>query len=91
MVFMQCECLPSQYQQEVRWVTQMAATEEPRIAGIVSWAPLDKAEAARPALEELSRNKLVKGVRQIIRHDDDLEFCLRPDFIKGVQMLRSTA
>ena len=40
MVFIQCECDFAQFQQETHWVTQLAQ-EEPRIQGIVSWAPLE--------------------------------------------------
>ena len=87
IIFMQCECDPAQYRDEVRWVTELAQTEDPRIAGIVSWAPLEKGEAARPQVEDLARNKRVKGIRRIIQFESDLDFCLRPDFIRGVRML----
>ena len=29
----------------------------------------------------------VKGIRRIIQFEPDIEFCLRPDFVRGVQML----
>ncbi|HBP38149.1 MAG TPA: amidohydrolase [Clostridiales bacterium] len=87
IIFMQCECDPAQYRDEVRWATELAENEDPRIAGIVSWAPLEKGEAARPEVEALAGNKRVKGVRRIIQFESDLEFCLRPDFIRGVRML----
>lgn len=86
IVFMQCECKPSQYKQEVEWVTEQAR-KEPRIQGIVSWAPLEKGEGVRPEIEALKTNPLVKGIRRIIQFEPDLEFCLYPDFIKGVNML----
>ena len=41
MIFMQCECDPNQYKQEVEWVTGLAR-QDPRLQGIVSWAPLEK-------------------------------------------------
>ena len=87
MVFLQCEVDGSQYQEEADWVSGLAAEEDPRIQGIVSFAPLEKGEAARPALERLTRDPLLKGVRRIIESEEDLRFCLRPDFIRGVQML----
>ena len=86
MIFMQCECMPSQYKQEVEWVTGLARTE-PRLQGIVSWAPLEKGEGVRPEIEALKANPLVKGIRRIIQFEPDLGFCLQPDFIKGVNML----
>lgn len=86
MIFMQCECLPSQYREEVAWVSGLAE-KDPRLEGIVAWAPLEKGEAARPEIEVLKANPLVKGLRRIIQYEADPEFCLRPDFIKGVNLL----
>lgn len=86
IVFVQCECDPGQYRQEVEWVTKLAETDK-RIKGIVSWAPLEKGEEVRNELEALSKNKLVKGIRRIIQFESDLDFCLQPGFIEGVKML----
>ncbi len=86
MVFLQCECDPKQYRQEADWVTSLAK-QDPRIQGIVPFAPLEKGEGARPELEELAKNNLVKGIRRIIQFESDAAFCLRPDFVRGVQML----
>ena len=47
----------------------------------------EKGEAVLPELEELSRNPLVKGIRRIIQFEADPDFCLRPDFIRGVRLL----
>ena len=46
-----------------------------------------KGEDSRTFLEELKQYPLIKGVRRIIQFEDDLEFCLQPDFVKGVQIL----
>lgn len=86
MVFLQCECIPDQFLQEAEWITSLAQ-QDPRIQGIVPWAPLEKGEAARPALEKLAQNRLIKGIRRIIQFEPDQSFCLQPDFVKGVQML----
>lgn len=86
MVFMQCECEPSRYMEEVQWISELAR-QDPRIQGIVSFAPLEKGDAVRPELEELKRNPLVKGIRRLIQSEEDLAFCLHPDFIAGVNML----
>ncbi len=87
IVFVQCECDPVQYKEEVKWVTDIANNEDERIEGIVAFAPLEKGAAVEEDLEELKKNKLVKGVRRIIQYEEDLEFCLKPDFIKGVKLL----
>ncbi len=86
MVFLQCECDVSQFMDEADWVTSLAA-QDPRIEGIVPWAPLEKGDAARADLERLAENRLMKGIRRIIQFEPDMEFCLRPDFVKGVQAL----
>jgi len=87
MVFLQCEVDPPYYQQEAAWITSLAA-QDGRIAGMVPWAPLEKGDAVRPELETLlAANPLVKGIRRIIQFEPDLDFCLRPDFVRGVQLL----
>ncbi|MBM3190286.1 MAG: amidohydrolase [Chloroflexi bacterium] len=86
MVFVQAEADFSQYRQETAWVSELAEQDH-RLQGIVSWAPLEKGDAARQELEELSQNRLVKGIRRIIQFEPDIAFCLRPDFIRGVQAL----
>jgi L-fuconolactonase len=86
MVFLQCECDPAQFQQEADWVTEVAQLD-PRIRGIVPWAPLEKGTEAEPALALLAANPLIKGIRRIIQFEADQEFCLQPDFVQGVQLL----
>lgn len=86
MVFVQCEAAFSQFLEEAQWVENLAL-EDARIQGIVPWAPLEKGEAARDDLERLAANPRVKGIRRIIQFEPDPDFCLRPDFVRGVQML----
>jgi len=86
MVFVQAECDFAQSTQETDWVTSLAG-RDPRLQGIVSWAPLDRGEMVRTALEPLVENRLVKGVRYLLEFETDTEFCLRPGFVRGVQSL----
>ena len=86
MVFVQAECDFAQYKQEADWVASLAG-EDPRIEGIVAWAPLEKGESVRGELEALAENRLVKGIRRIIEFEDDPGFCLRPDFVRGARAL----
>jgi L-fuconolactonase len=86
MVFVQCECEPSQHLDELAWVTESAKTEK-RIKGIVPWAPLENGNGVEDELAEIKKNPLVRGVRRIIQFEGDLEFCLNPDFITGVNLL----
>lgn len=85
MIFLECDAHPDDSLKEAAWVTSLSK-EEPRIKGIVASAPLEKGEAAESVLEELADNPLVKGIRRLIQ-SESLEFCVQPDFIKGVQML----
>ena len=88
MVFVQCDCEPSQAYAEATWVSEVAKSD-PRIKGIVAWAPLEKGDAAEPELATLGANPLVKGIRRIIQFESDIGFCLRPDFVRGVQSLHA--
>ncbi|MDB6094356.1 MAG: L-fuconolactonase [Verrucomicrobia bacterium] len=86
MVFLQCEADFALFQEESDWVTEVARID-PRIRGIVPWAPLEKGDAAEVALGRLASNPLVKGIRRIIQFEADQEFCLKPGFVRGVQLL----
>jgi L-fuconolactonase len=86
LVFLQCECDPAQFQAEADWVTEVAQSD-PRICGIVPWAPLEQGDAADAALARLAANPLIKGIRRIIQFEADPAFCLQPRFVRGVQLL----
>ena len=86
MVFLQCECIPAEFKEEVRWITSLAQKDS-RIQGIVAGASLEEGEMVQPFLEELSENSLVKGVRRVIESEEDPGFCVQPDFIKRIQLL----
>ncbi|MSU23110.1 MAG: amidohydrolase [Opitutus sp.] len=88
MVFLQCECDATQHLAEADWVTEVARTD-PRIRGIVPWAPVERGEAAGDALSQLAANPLVKGIRRIIQFEADQGFCLKPEFVRGVQLLHT--
>jgi L-fuconolactonase len=66
-------------------VSKLAA-DEPRIRGIVAHAPLELGEGARPYLDALAKLPLVKGVRRLAQ-GEDVDFCIQPDFVRGVQLL----
>jgi L-fuconolactonase len=48
---------------------------------------LENGEAVRAELNKFAANSLVKGVRRNLQDEDDLEFCLQPEFIVGVKLL----
>ncbi len=86
MVFLQAEAEFTQFMREAEWVESLAEGD-PRLQGIVPWAPLEHGDAARVDLDVLAANPRVKGIRRIIQFEPDMEFCLRPDFVRGVQAL----
>lgn len=86
-VYVQVEVAPAYALSEARRVAEQAA-EEPRLAAIVAYAPLEDGQRARGYLDDLVRiSPLVKGVRRITQGEADPAFCLRPGFVEGVQLL----
>jgi L-fuconolactonase len=86
IIFIEGGCEPAQSFAEVRWVSNLAKVE-PRLKGIVVYAPLEQGETVRADLKELSVNPLVKGVRRNLQGERDAEFCLRAEFVAGVKLL----
>ncbi|MCI0648791.1 MAG: amidohydrolase, partial [Chloroflexi bacterium] len=84
LVFVQADCVPADGLREVAWVSGLAEAE-PRIQGIVAFAPLEQ-EGAAGYLAQLGRYPLVKGVRRLIQDESPL-FAARPDFVRGVQQV----
>lgn len=87
MVYVQVDVSPAYALLEAQYVARLAA-QEPRLQGIVAWAPLEDGPCARSILEGLvAIGPLVKGVRRILQGEPDPAYCLRPSFIRGVEML----
>jgi L-fuconolactonase len=87
MVYLQVDVAPAYSLLEAQFVADLARAD-PRIQGIVAWAPLEDGTRARSYLDALVKiSPLVKGVRRIVQGESDPSFCLRPDFVRGVQQL----
>jgi L-fuconolactonase len=86
MVFVQCEADFSSFDAEADWVATLAAME-PRIKGLVAWAPLEKGASVLEDLARLKRHSILRGIRRIIQFEPDLNFCLRDDFVAGLRTL----
>lgn len=56
------------------------------IKGVVGWLDIT-AENFSQRLEHYSLNPALKGIRHIVQDESDDRFLLRPDFLKGIQML----
>lgn len=84
MVFVQAECLPGQFLEEVRFVTEQAQQDN-RIQGIVAYAPVEEGKQVCAALDALKQFTLVKGVRRM--YDETPALCCSPGFLEGVRLL----
>lgn len=86
IVFVQAACARERALDEVKWVSALAR-DEPRIAAIVADAPIEEGDGAVSNLESLAAYPLVRGIRRMIQGESDPEFCLRPAFVHGIQLL----
>jgi L-fuconolactonase len=84
IVFVQADCDPDQALQEVSWVSDLACNE-PRIVGVVAYAPLEQPDAVG-YLARLQPYPLIKGVRRLIQSEAD-DFAAHPYFVRGVNLL----
>jgi L-fuconolactonase len=87
MVFIQCEAEPAAFEREAAWVSRQAKID-PRIRGMVAWAPLEKGYAVTEELTRLRQYDILRGIRRIIQFEPDPDFCLRAGFIDGVRSLK---
>lgn len=84
IVFVQADCAAEDSLREVEWVSSLAAAD-PRIQGIVAFAPLEQAGLGG-YLDALRGNPLVKGVRRLIQSEGP-DFAAAPSLIDGVRRL----
>jgi L-fuconolactonase len=87
IVYLQVEVTPPYALLEAQWVADQPA-DGPPILGIVPWAPLEDGDRARSFLDAtVAIDPRIKGIRRLYQGEPDLDFCIRPDFIRGVQIL----
>ncbi len=87
MVYLNVEVAPVYALLEAQWVAERAR-DDPRLQGMVAWAPLEDGERVRAVLEALQVHKpLLKGVRRVVDGEPDPTFSARPDFVRAVQIL----
>ncbi|MFB6248747.1 MAG: amidohydrolase [Salinibacter sp.] len=70
---------------EVAWASALAE-EDPRLAGIVAHASLERGTPVREHLDWLGDRPLVTGVRRLLQ-DEPATFFAQPDFRDGVRAL----
>jgi L-fuconolactonase len=87
IVYLQIEVSSPYALIEARDIVTLAEAD-PRVLGVVPWAPLEDGNLARAFLEALVElGPRVKGVRRLIQSEADPNFCLQPGFVQGVQLL----
>jgi L-fuconolactonase len=87
MVYLQVDVEPPYGLLEAQWAAERAQ-EDSRLQGIVAYAPVEYGEQVRAFLAALvAIGPRVKGVRRILQSEPDPQFCLRPGFVRGVQLL----
>jgi L-fuconolactonase len=88
MIYVEVDVKPVYALAEAAWVAQQASAMDPRLQGLIAFAPVEDGELVRVYLDELAKiGPLVKGVRRIVQGEADPAFCAQPDFIRGVQIL----
>jgi L-fuconolactonase len=71
--------------EETNWLLQLA-DEHPHIKGVVGWLDL-QSEQAEEQIAAFAKHPKAVGVRHVIHDEEDIDFMLRPKFIRGVQLL----
>jgi L-fuconolactonase len=69
--------------EEVAFVEGVAERHH-ALGAMIAWAPVER-EDLTTVLERLRRHPLVRGVRRNTQHEEDPDFCARPDFVAGVR------
>lgn len=70
---------------ETNWLLQLA-DENPHIKGVVGWVDL-QSEQADEQLAAFAAHPRAVGVRHVIHDEEDMDFMLRPAFVRGLKLL----
>jgi L-fuconolactonase len=72
--------------EESRWLLDLA-DHHPSIKGVVGWVDL-QSDGVEAELSELSRHRRFVGVRHVVQDEPDVNFMLRPAFLRGIGKLK---
>jgi L-fuconolactonase len=87
IVYVEVNVAPAYGLLEATWAAEQAAVD-PRVAGVVAWAPLEDGLVASSYLDALVQiGEPLKGVRRLIQSETDPDFPVRPDFLDGLRLL----
>jgi L-fuconolactonase len=85
MIFVQADCEADEALGEARWVAGLAAVD-PRVVGIVAYAPVHLGAGARMALAAAAAQPQVVGVRRLLQ-DEPSPLLRDPALAEGVGLL----
>ena len=71
---------------EAEWVSGLFESV-PQLRGIVASVALEEGVRAEAALARLAAMEHVKALRRLIEFEPDVDFCLQPGFVEGVNLL----
>jgi L-fuconolactonase len=84
LVFAEVAVDPGLHVEEAAFVQEMADAD-PRLAGMVAHAPVEKGAAVDADLDALSKFSTLRGIRRLIQTEMAQDFCLEPGFLEGVR------
>ncbi len=70
---------------ETNWLLKLS-DEYPHIKGVVGWLDLQSADVEND-IQTFAKHARAVGVRHVIHDEEDIDFMLRPEFIRGVKYL----
>lgn len=76
----------AQSEEETHFLLQLAA-QHPFIKGVVGWCDL-RADNLAERLAYFSQFEKLSGFRHVVQSEPDDDFLLRPDFLRGIAMLK---
>jgi len=74
--------------EETDWLLALAK-QDPLCKAVVGWAPLQDEHIAE-VLDRCKGEQLLKGIRHVIQDEEDTEFMIRPEFLRGLNALSKT-
>ena len=83
LVFIQCECLPNFYKNEIAYIQELSETDS-RIEAIISYFPLEHKDAYT-LLTDLVKNPKIKGIRRL--EEEPTSLYNQTDFIHNFHLL----
>ncbi len=87
IVYMQVDVTPAYGLLEAAWALAQAE-HDPRVAGVVAWAPLEDGHVVSSYLDALAKlGQPLKGIRRLIQSEPDPNFHVRPAFLDALRLL----